>query len=295
MSRRTIAVVSLLFLTVSCGGVEEGGKAAERKEPASAGGMPKASAETRLLVLPFDRYVLSLKEHYTVSDASDLLIEKCMRKKGYEWKSVERPPDAVDVKNRRRYGVVESAVAEKFGYHAPEELMNPYEVKEREASREKELSPGAKTAALSGDGCAVKADERLSGGREPDYDKLSEIDARIFEKSQKVPEVERAMEAWSACMREKGFDYDKPAEAVNDARWWSKGSSDESAAASRRERATASADVRCKDRTGLVGLWFSAEKRLEREQVEKTPEFFRELASVKKENLRNARAVIGRG
>lgn len=293
--RRTIAVVSLLFLTVSCGGPEQGGKATERKEPASAGSMPKASAETRRLILPFDRYVLSLEEYYTVSNASDLLIQKCMRKRGYEWKTVERPSGAVEVKNRRRYGVVESPVAERFGYHAPEELINPYGVKEQEASREKELSAGAKTAALSGDGCAVKADERLSGGREPDYDKLSELDARIFEKSQKVPEVERAMKAWSECMREKGFEYDKPDDAVNDDRWWSKQSSDESAGASRREKATASADVRCKDRTGLVGLWFSAEKRLEREQVKETPGFFRELTSVKEESLRNAHAVIGHG
>lgn len=295
MSRRTIAaVVSLLFLTVACGGAEDDGKAAEQKEPVSAGSVPKASAETRRLVLPFDKYVLSLEEYYTVSNASDLLIEKCMRKRGHEWKHVERPHDVDEVKNRRRYGVVESAVAERFGYHAPEVLINPYGVKKQEASRENGLTPGAKAAALSRDGCVAKADERLSGGREPDYDKLSELDARIFAESQKAPEVERAMKAWSACMRKQGFEYDKPAEAVNDSRWWPEGSSDESAA-SRLEKETATADVRCKDRTGLVGRWFSAEKRLEREQIEKTPGFFRELASLKEKNLRNARAVIERG
>lgn len=302
MSRRTWAVISLLFFAVACvaagcaAGPERAGRSEGRTEPASVR-LPKVSAEARRLVLPFDRYVLSLGEYYTVSNASDLLVEKCMKRHGYDWERIDRPLDAAEAKNRRRYGVIESAVADRFGYHAPEKLLNPYDVRQREEARERKLTAGAKAAALSsGDGCVALADKRLSGGREPDYDKLSEFDARIFENAQKVPAVEGAFESWSACMREAGFEYDEPDEAVRNSRWWSEEPGPgESAGASRLEKATASADVRCKERSDLVRLWYGAEKKLERRQIEETPAFFRELASVKEENLRNARKVVNGG
>jgi len=286
VSRRTITAVSLLFLAVACSNPDQGDRGG-----AAAPRIPKATAEARGIVLPFDEYVLSLKEHYTVSTASDLLVEKCMRKRGHDWKRIDRPSDATEVKNRRRYGVIEPAVAKSFGYHAPDEMMNPYDVPKREAARESKLPADAKAAALSSaDGCVLKAEERLSGGREPDYDKLSEFDARIFEESKKTPEVDRAMKSWRTCMRKQGFGYDEPDEAVRDSRWWS----DKSAGATPREKATASADVRCKKQARLVRLRYSAEKKLEKAHIKANPAFYRELTSAKKENLRHARSVISR-
>ncbi|MGI5470007.1 hypothetical protein [Streptomyces sp. CA-132043] len=255
-------------------------------------GRPSLPAPTRQvyrLVLPFDAYQLSLAEYYTVSTAQDRLIRACMGRLGHEWTAVDRPAQAVELKNRRRYGVIEPAVAKRFGYHAPKELLDPYQVAQLEEEREAALSPEAKKAALDpSDGCSLKAHRQLLRGTATDYRKLDTLDTKNFKDSQTAPAVKRAVRAWSTCMHDEGYDYPSPEEAVNDPRWWENAT----ASASRQEITTARADVRCKQRTDLVRTWFAAEKNLEESTVRQHGRYFHGLKTAKLRQLRTARAVL---
>lgn len=76
--------------------------------------------------------------------------------------------------------------------------------------------------------------------------------------STKDPAVRKAVGAWSGCMKGKGYSCPTPMAALGDQRFL------KGAAPSAREVATAEADMACKDATGLLGAWFSAEGRLQR-------------------------------
>ncbi|WP_148589891.1 hypothetical protein [Streptomyces sp. WAC01526] len=243
----------------------------------------------RRLVLPFDAYQLSLSEYYTVSAAQDRLIRSCMGNLGHEWAPVDRPSNADDSKNRRRYGVIETTVAERFGYHAPEKLLNPYQVAQREEQREAALSPDARKVALDPThGCSIKSYRRLLRGADADYRRLNKLDAKDFKSAQTAPVMREALKSWSTCMRGKSYDYATPDEAIEDPRWWK----DPRASASEKEIATAKTDVQCKRRTKLIRTWFATEKALEKKTLRQHEQYFHELAAAKQRQLRAAHAIL---
>ncbi|MFI9031071.1 hypothetical protein [Streptomyces sp. NPDC053560] len=263
---------------------------------------PTPTQQVRSLVLPFDAYQLSLAEYYTLSAARDRLIRTCLGRLGGEWPVIDRPARAVDWKNRRRYGVIETDVAARFGYHAPQNLLSPYPaVVQREEQREAALSPRARKAALDPrHGCALTADRQLLRGGDADERKLHTLDATAFKQSRSDPSVKKAQQAWRTCMREEHHPYTSPEAAVNDARWWKEdtaaGASEEtnntSADASGEEIATAKADVRCKQRTAFARTWFTAEKTLQEKSVREHAHYFHGLKTAKLRQLRTARAVL---
>ncbi|MEU7484828.1 hypothetical protein [Streptomyces sp. NPDC042319] len=256
-------------------------------------------------MLPFDAYQLSLAEYYTLSAARDRLIRTCLGRLGGEWPVIDRPAKAVEWKNRRRYGVIETAVAARFGYHAPQNVLSPYPaVVQREEQREAALSPQARKAALdSHHGCALTADRQLLRGTDADERKLDTLDATAFKQSRSAPSVKKAQQAWRTCMREEHHPYTSPEAALNDARWWKEdaaaGSSEEkadtSAGASDEEIATAKADVRCKQRTDFAQTWFTAEKTLQEKALRQHAHYFSALKTAKLRQLRTARAVLNAG
>src|ERR1700754_3870401 len=84
--------------------------------------VPAASAQIRALDLPFDAYDLSQLDHLTIAYAKDILIRDCMQVKGMSWAMLPPPPkEDPDPLARRRYGVIEPAIAARFGYHRPPE------------------------------------------------------------------------------------------------------------------------------------------------------------------------------
>jgi hypothetical protein len=74
----------------------------------------------RRLVLPFDTYNFSPAEIMALEVADDLLVGDCMRAHGLAWQPLPVPADSESAPpHRRRYGIVESRIADAFGYHAP--------------------------------------------------------------------------------------------------------------------------------------------------------------------------------
>ncbi|MFJ8631062.1 hypothetical protein [Streptomyces sp. NPDC093568] len=287
-TRLATAALSALLVTTGC--------VADR--PAGSGPTaPKPTAEVLSLVLPFDAYELSHEESFTVAKARDLLIRSCMRRRGHDWKTLDYPAHVDDLKNRRRYGVIESEVARIFGYHAtPEILSAANDVTERRKERDEQLGPDAVKAAYNEkNGCGYQANDFLQrDGANADYDDFNKLSSGLLDRAKKQPEVVAALRGWESCMRKKGYTYRTPDEAIADPRWWTEKSAAETAdQASRKEEiATAVADVRCKQRTRLVKVLYATESRLQRQAVAHRHTYFEQLASAKAKNLRHARDVI---
>jgi hypothetical protein len=84
------------------------------------------------------------------------------------------------------------------------------------------------------------------------------ITVGMWEKSKTDPRVVAVIKLWSECMKRSGFTYASPLDAGGDRPEWLR-----AATPSVAEIRTAVADVRCKQQTNLIGIWFTIESAYE--------------------------------
>ncbi|MEV0484550.1 hypothetical protein AB0I69_28550 [Streptomyces sp. NPDC050508] len=279
---RLITVTLLLFLTACTAYSGSSGTVA----PPTA---PPPTSEVRSLVLPFDRYRLSVNDIYLIEGAQDILTRDCMKRRGHDWELVNNHSTFIDLRNRRRYGVIEMPVAEELGYHTTPQLLGSTEVTARKQRRESRLSMAEQKDAFDPEnGCYVRAGRQLAQGTQVDEGPMSDLSYRILNESRKSLPVSRALASWGRCMHGYGFSYRDPAGAGSDPAWH------RSQNPSRKELATAVADVRCKRRADLVAVWHREEKGRQEQAVRLRSEYFGRLAAAKARHLDAARAVLFR-
>ncbi|MGP4103449.1 hypothetical protein [Nonomuraea sp. KM90] len=248
--------------------------------------VPAISAQARELLLPLDAYVLRTLDIHTIEAAEDRLIADCMRKQGMDWTLL--PASAAEDPaplNRRRYGVIEPAIAARYGYHIPPPLPVLARREEAWAAR-KELARRKQLAAYGKDGvggCWLWAHEYLERGIGPYpaalYNKYAK---QAFEAGQRAPRVVAVIREWEACMKRAGHSYADPFRAAEDPAWA------RSSRPSPRELSVARADVRCKEQTGLVTTWAAAEKDIQNDIVADNAADFRKLKDTRERLLRAA-------
>ncbi|WP_216590824.1 hypothetical protein [Streptomyces brasiliscabiei] len=284
-----------LALVLGTAGCTADPAATTARQPAPATA-PAPSAEARELLLPFDTYKMAKTDDYLVAAAEDVLMRDCLEERGLadtDW-TPRAPvrPAAADPPNRRRYGVIEDAVAREFGFHAPPDPVAEVRFTSARERRAASLSARELRAAYGDDGtggCWKRAHDRLLDGVPgSDYDLLNRQALRAFEESRRDPRVRAVFREWSACMAKDGFRYADPPAAVNDPRWGG------SKAPSAQEIDTARADVRCKEETGVVSVWRAAETRIQRAAITAAPAEFRALKATREAHLAAARGVLDR-
>jgi hypothetical protein len=276
-----------LFLTIALSMVGCGSPAPPNSSDGADPFPPTAQVET--LHLPFDAYTLSLADMYTISNAEDLLMRKCMAARGHDWGIIKRPTDLKDLRNRRRYGVIETKIAQ-FGYHVPAGLLSPLNVELAYDKRDNSLSESAKAAAFGPDGCGREVAGQLRPGNDAGLNLLMQKSSASFRDSQGDPRVAEAMSSWRDCMHRKGLEYQDPLGAMSDPKWWA----NDSSVPSSQEIAVATADVDCKNQTGLVDVWHAAEVRIQEEEINRDPAYFQALRTAMNKELDIAHGVLGR-
>jgi hypothetical protein len=212
--------------------------------------------------LPLQAYRLESDERlYRVRLAEAGLIDACMRARGVSW----NPPEIsrVDATPEfRRYGVLHVEVAEAFGYREP---IDP--VRERRNRYVEGLTASQREAYAGEDsmgGCLAQAQVRLGQNvSEGTGMLLTSLGQQSLNASAKLPDVKAVKAEWSACMRERGYDYPEPFAAATDPAW-DFGAPEPSA----REREVAVADVRCKAKVGLAETWAEAEATVQERLIE---------------------------
>ncbi|TAK68477.1 MAG: hypothetical protein EPO13_10205 [Actinomycetota bacterium] len=275
--------------------------------------VPAASTPLPALPLPFDDYVFSPRQRDAYEAAVWVLVGRCLTGFG-----LAAPPARVsphlddqdvdyDAGRSRRYGVQDPAEVAVRGYHPPPQQKTGVDVAlPADDQWLLALTGGSPPQAwgaprpstpthrsINGQpvppgGCRTAAESALAGDDTTvGYAALPRtVQLASYQESTQQPAVTAAFRNWSDCMRALGFGYADPLAANNDSRW-------QTVEATAAEIATATADVACKEQTGLVAIWHDAEVSLQRASFAGHDAELTELRRHNDEVMTRARAVLG--
>lgn len=230
---------------------------------------------TQGLVLPLEAYMEPYPEQSVIARAQVDLVEGCMAKFGFTYTP---PAPGVPLSNddanmNRRYGVSDADVAAQYGYHLPNYAAQPVAPSPVSSAEQLVLTGRAGSTASSSptavayhgipiphNGCIGSIVAKL--GAPLDTSLPDRLDSTSLDQSQAEPVVQKALHAWSACMKSKGYTVDTPFNAPALA------ASSNGPSPTSQEIEIAEADVACKQQTNLVKIWFTAESAIQNQQVE---------------------------
>jgi hypothetical protein len=236
-----------------------------------------------------------------IDSAKDALVSRCMRQYGLAYQAPPRPPAPAVRTADRRYGLSSAFDAAHFGYHlAPDEQRAPvvgasvrrgtpqYAVLFGAADPDAATGGVYKGRRIPRGGCQGQAQSELSGryGDPAGAAAASTVADDSYTRSMNDPTVRKAVAAWSQCMRTKGYAYPTPMAAMGDKAFL------QGTRPSAHEIATAEADMSCKRTTDLLGVWFSAERRLQLASVARQRPALNSLAKSHASEVAAARRIV---
>ncbi|MFI1718331.1 hypothetical protein [Streptomyces litmocidini] len=251
---------------------------------------PPAVDGAKIPPFPIEKYLPKVGEDARIAAASGEIIRECMAGFQLRYQPPAISQESLDSEengaNRtRRYGVSSSTAATVDGYHLPKEMMGAFAPAQQgpqmsETERKVfigdqdstvDFKPGEKVNGkeIPAGGCSGEAQRRLKF--KPRQRMAEKINNSSFAHSRDNKQVNKAFQDWSACMARSGFSYKTPLEPLEEI----KGSGPTAA-----EIATAKADVRCKESTNLVGIWFAVESKIQEELIARNEEALAEDGKV---------------
>ncbi|GLP67582.1 hypothetical protein TUSST3_42040 [Streptomyces sp. TUS-ST3] len=296
--RRTAAATAVVAATAalitSCSAGKPGSAAAEPQTRPVANSSssvdksnwPEATPTAGLakgLSLPLEAYMETYQDTVALDDAERHLETQCLADYGlhvtFPPAGQTPPPSADDSNMPRRYGITDRALAEKYGYGLPDGLQHQEGTRMPELTKDQtevltgrtsirhsptDPAPGKAPSTYQGkaihqDGCAGWAADQL-GTRDMDFSLVSQLDGESLTQSQQTPAVQKAIAAWSTCMKGDGYTVDTPYHADQIVPHTDGGPSKE-------EIAVAVADIDCKKSTDLVKIWFTEDSRIQEQQI----------------------------
>ncbi|MFD5829342.1 hypothetical protein [Lentzea sp. NPDC060358] len=298
MTRRNLEAVSVavgLLAIAACSAQP----VAPRPEP-PLGPVPAIHVDADVR-FPLDDHLLSPENRVVVRRGQDVLVQRCLRRFGFE---MELPAREVDLVRGRVIGVVDPAEVAVHGYSDPETIES---VRRAEQIRRAQKPwPEDMIAVLNGNGpearkrggvpeagCLGEAQRALglaarSGGEPGDENfviGLSRDSSKLAEADSRVKEVWRK---WSACMRGAGYDYTDPWGPNNEKRF---GGDD----ASPEEIATASADVACRTGHDVNGIWVAVRTAYQNRLIADNAEALEKHRSRVDDQVRKANEILSGG
>ncbi|MEU0431513.1 hypothetical protein ABZ153_07670 [Streptomyces sp. NPDC006290] len=269
-------------------------------DPPASDARPTSSDDPRFL--PLAAYDMPDGDVRTVGTARWTLAEECMARLGFDGLknlSIDPVPDwperpatdgvftataLVGLSGDFRYGVQDPEQAARYGYQAPRVAY------ERRYPKRKWTLPeylaltgeffGNDAKAVHGHpipdrGCLGEADRAIYGtNRRYRRDPVLELESKSFQQGMRDPAWKHADKAWSVCMREAGFHYATPEDARTgrdreEPEQRLNGEGHDLNEASALEKKTATADVRCKQRTGYVSAVHAVDVRVQNRLITK--------------------------
>jgi hypothetical protein len=301
--RRGLATAAVVGL--ACAACTSGSPPPE-PEPA-LGPVPRVTSGADL-VLPLDAYILNQGEYVAVQRAVWRLTGGCVRRFGGRYTASEASFTSdvpqLDNLNERRYGLLSAASAARFGYDWPgrgdreKDRSSGWDPTPNEKflvvgatgdfAVVKNLPADAEGRRLRPDGCAGEAWRALASGspERVDLELADNLRGQLNDRSKEDSRVRAAMSQWSACMAASGYTY---------ATIWEPNNTDWPAPPGPEEIATARADVACKERTNLAGIWFAVETAYQRRAIERYAEPLKALQEYVRAQARNAARVLAGG
>ncbi|MFF8729495.1 hypothetical protein ACF073_23800 [Streptomyces sp. NPDC015171] len=206
--------------------------------------------------LPADRYDYTPQDYQRSQRASALLVRQCMAEHGHRNFPLDPryPSDPIVASAvSTDYGALDLATARRWGYGwDPAKSLALRPKGRRMTNAEYADFPT----------CNAEANQRLLRGIDLKRDWLyaSTRTVEVDKAVKRDPRLRAAWDVWSRCVAAQGFTrYPDPVAAYTDTAW--KRGSDGNTRHTRRERATAVADVTCKRRHHTAELWHAARAR----------------------------------
>ncbi|MFC1416963.1 hypothetical protein [Streptacidiphilus cavernicola] len=239
-------------------------------------------AEPRL-VLPIEGYLLGRHQESLVNGAELVLVGTCLRSLGFSYKTpkitVVSPADDPG-RGYHRYGVTSPGEAAENGYHLPASRGPAPEQPEFSKAEEPAIlggqlanadgsttAPAKQIVLPNGDkvppgGCLGQARHTLltAGGTAGDAPMASSIDLQSFQQSAAEAGVKSAFSKWSACMKQHGFTYAAPLDAMNDPKFTTP-------APTALEKTVARTDALCKQQADVIATWYGADVALQTKKI----------------------------
>jgi hypothetical protein len=291
---RPLGVGAVLLAAVGC--------STQHAEPEPAGGRTAAPRASALLAsvdlrLPIEDYLFSDAEAGRVRQAQQTLIERCARRFDLTYEPVSAsPPVGPRSLMDRRYGLTDAKLARADGYHLGDRDPRTRKTEEFEVPKGKMLtvltgkSGGSGGGRVNGvevpaGGCAGEAGRKLSkDDKLGSSDVAQDLNGKSFSATKEDPRVLAAFTSWSRCMKDEGFSYPDPLTVMNDSRFQGQKSTP-------LEIRTAVADVACKGRVNLVGIWFAVEVEYQKSLIAKNQKDLDPVLQDKRYQLEAADAV----
>ncbi|MEV5108005.1 hypothetical protein ACFQ7G_39075 [Streptomyces massasporeus] len=268
-------------------------------DPAASKGTPAAEQTPAMrssvgLHLPLQDYLYSDADLRTVKQAMRTLTEKCMRRHKVTH-DFGPPPPAMGPRSitDRRYGLTDARMARTTGYHLGDRDPRTHPVPERTPPTGKALTVIAGTGSptevngvrVPARGCAGEAEREIVGsGRLGSSDLAQDLNGESFTATKADPRVVKAFRAWSRCMKERGHAYPDPLAVMNDKRF-------QGNTPAPPEIEVATADVACKARTDVTGIWYRAEVAYQKTLIARNEKALAAVREQKRDQLAAARAA----
>ncbi|WP_407986358.1 hypothetical protein [Kitasatospora sp. CMC57] len=252
--------------------------------------------------LPIETYLFSEAEAETLARAGVVLRRACLQRFGLDYAvNPPGPPTGPLTFMDRRYGVTDRVEAEANGYHLGDRDPRTHPVRPAQLSAEQQEVltghlPGESAAdgaelqvngvPVPPGGCYDEAKRGLAGVGELGPSRVAQqANFQTFKDSMSAAQVTRVFEAWSRCMKEKGYVYPNPMDAMSDPRFLGDSPTP-------LEVQVATADVACKQQVDLIGTWFGVEAALQKELIARQQADFTVALAAKTEELAKADAVL---
>jgi hypothetical protein len=255
---RRLLVLGLVVATLTGCAQEPKQQAHDDGPPALQEPIPKITS-SRQIVLPSYGYDATPEQLNVVAHAAQLHIRTCMERFHFEYQIPVGDAMRTGEHENGRYGLIDAPQAARYGHHPVPDSTPPDRSNASGTPDFYAVLGGKSKKELGGQpipqgGCAGE------GARKVGLDQLTNLEMTTMwntlnARSQNDPRVVAAMGAWSACMKQAGYTFKDSWQANNDTRWGGR-------TVSPAEIATATADVRCKQQTNLVGIWMAVETAL---------------------------------
>lgn len=246
------------------------------------------------LELPIQEYLFSDADLKTVKQAMRTLAQRCMRRYDVSY-DFGPPAPALGPRSLmdRRYGLTDEQLARTSGYHLGDRDPRTHPVtppvppvgEALTVLSGKERPVEVNGVKVPAHGCAGEAEKKIAGsGRLGSGDLAQGLNGRSFLATKADRRVTKVFRAWSECMKGKGFSYPDPLSVMDDKRFQGRTPVPE-------EKKVATADVACKGRTNVVGVWFGVETAYQKSLIAKNASALGAALEAKESQLAAAAAV----
>jgi len=253
---------------------------------------------------PIDRFVPTLEDDQKLAKAEKIVIKKCMKTFNFSYTGGDGGDSTLNglsdiARGYKRstplYGYFGTDMPSSLGYNRIAELSpDPPHDSEYLTALGGTDSTGKPVNSLRGldvppGGCSKRGSDAIGGALpRPDDRSLPDGGPRIPEKDSRIA---KADSAWSACMKNAGFNYRDPVNAFLDTRW-SRSPDPSKIIHTSDEVATESADLRCKKSTNLIGIAIAVQAAYDQKYIATHTRALTDFQSQLTSRLHDADVVI---